>query len=48
MENIQKTQEQNDRKQVVKFSLVRLFMKKKTHKQTVPEDHFCRTLNLTK
>jgi len=48
MKKTQKPPKENGRKQVVKISLVKLYMKKKTNNQTLPEDHFWRTLNLTK
>lgn len=48
MERIQKPRKKNDRKQVVKISLVRLFIKKKTINQALREDQFCKALNLTK
>jgi hypothetical protein len=48
MDKTQKKRIKNRRKQVVKISLVKLFMKKRNTNQTLPEDHFWRTLNLTK
>jgi hypothetical protein len=48
MKKTQKPRKKNGRKQVVKISLVKLFMKKRTINQALPEDHFWRTLNLTK
>jgi len=48
MKRSQKPRKKNGRKQVVKISLVKLFMKNKTINQAFPEEHFWRTLNLTK
>lgn len=48
MKKAQKLREEKDGKQIVRLSLVKLFMKKRTHVQSVPEHKFCRFLNLTK
>lgn len=48
MKKTQIIKEDKNSKQVVRFSLVKFFMKKQTQIQIVPENKFCRFLNQTK
>ncbi len=48
MKDVQRTSGEKKGKQIVRFSQLKVFMKKRTHIQIIPETKFCRFLNLTK